>query len=118
MTRQAALGTVEWFKREKLHLIEFAKAIDGFAAAHRSFHKLIELGPDGDADLRAALHTSGVIYYARPFVNNKRADGVRAAFPKNVVKRYPNYVEEIHRELIDLRQKPIAHSDRDYVGAG
>jgi hypothetical protein len=77
-----ALGTVEWFKRERLHLIEFAKAIDGFGAARRSFQKLIELGPDGDPDLRAALHTSGVISYARPFVSNTRADGTRGAFPK------------------------------------
>jgi hypothetical protein len=110
-----ALGTVEWFKRERLDLIEFAKAIDGFGAARRSFQKLIELGPDGDPDLRAALHTSGVISYARPFVSNTRADGTRGAFPKKLVKKHTNYIEGVHRELIDLRQKLVAHSDRDYV---
>jgi hypothetical protein len=115
MTRRAALGTVDWFKRERLHLIEMAKAIDGFAAARRSFQKLIELGPNGDSDLTAALHTSAVINYARPFVNNTRADGVRVAFPKNVVKGHTNYVEEVHQELINLRHKLVAHSDRDYV---
>jgi len=115
MTRRAPLGTPEWFKREKLHLIELAKAIDSFAAAHRSFQKLIALGADGDPDLRAALHTSGVIYYARPFVNNTRADGTRGAFQKKLVNRHTNYDEEIHRELMVLRQKLVAHSDRDYV---
>jgi hypothetical protein len=115
MTRRAALSTVEWFKRERLHLIEFAKAIDSFAAARRSFQKLVDLGPEGDPDLTAALHTSAVITYARPFVNNRRANGVRAAFPKNVVKGHPNYVEGVHQELIDLRQKLVAHSGRDYV---
>src|SRR5215813_6596033 len=115
MTQRAALGTVEWFKRERFDLIEMAKAIDGFAAARRSFQKLIDLGPNGDPDLTAALHTSAVINYARPFVNNTRADGVRVAFPKNVVKGHTNYVEEVHQELIDLRQKLVAHSDRDYV---
>src|SRR5262245_18352342 len=115
MTRRAAPRTVEWFKQDRLHLIELAKAIDSFAAAHRSFQKLIDLGPDGDSDLRAALHTSGVICYARPFVNNKRADGTRGAFQKNLVKTHAGYVEEIHKELIDLRQKLVAHSDRDYV---
>jgi len=115
MTRQADFGTVDWFKRERLHLIEMAKAIDSFAAARRSFQKLVDLGSDGDPDLTAALHTSAVINYARPFVNNTRADGVRAAFRKNVVKGHINYVEEVHQELIDLRQKLVAHSDRDYV---
>src|SRR5262249_1568548 len=115
MTGQADFGTVDSFKRERLHLIEMAKAIDGFAAARRSFQKLVDLGPDGDPDLTAALHTSAVINYARPFVNNTRADGVRVAFRKNVVKGHINYVEEVHQELIDLRQKLVAHSDRDYV---
>jgi hypothetical protein len=115
MTRQASLGTVEWFKRERLHLIEIAKAIDSFGAARRSFQKLVDLGSDADPDLTAALHTSAVINYARPFVNNTRADGVRVAFRKNVVKGHINYVDEVHQELIDLRQKLVAHSDRDYV---
>jgi hypothetical protein len=110
-----ALGTVEWFKREKFYLIELAKAIDSFGAARRSFQKLIELGPNGDPDLRAALHTSGMISYARPFVNNTRADGTRGAFPRKLVKKHTNYIGGIHSELIDLRQKLVAHSDRDYV---
>ena len=115
MTRRAALGTVEWFKRERLHLIETAKAVDSFGAARRSFQKLVDLGSDGDPDLTAALHTSAVINYARPFVNNTRADGLRVAFPKNDVKGHTNFVEEVHQELINLRQKLAAHSDRDYV---
>jgi hypothetical protein len=114
MSRRAALGTIEWFKREKLHLIEIAKATDSFGAARRSFQKLVDLGSNGDPDLTAALHTSAVINYARPFVNNTRADGVRVAFPKNVVKAHTNFVDEVHQELIDLRQKLVAHSDRDY----
>jgi hypothetical protein len=32
-----------------------------------------------------------------------------------VVKGHINYVEGVHQELIDLRQKLVAHSDRDYV---
>jgi hypothetical protein len=115
MSRPAAHGTVEWFKRERFHLIEIAKAIDSFGAARRSFQKLVDLGSNGDPDLAAALHTSAVINYARPFVNNTRADGVRVAFRKNVVKGHTNFVEEVHQELIDLRQKLVAHSDRDYV---
>jgi hypothetical protein len=115
MTQRAAISTVEWFKRERLHLIEFAKAIDSFAAARRSFQKLVDLGPEGDPDVTTALHTSAVINYARPFVTNTRADGVRVAFRKKMVKGHENYVEEVHQELVDLRHKLVAHSDRDYV---
>ena len=80
-------------------MIEMAKAIDGFAAARRSFQKLIDLGPNGDPDLTAALHTSAVINYARPFVNNTRADGVRVAFPKNVVGSSAG--------VVPLRMRPV-----------
>src|SRR5262249_34245784 len=86
------------------------KAVDSFSAAVRSFQKLIELGAAGDAEVRAALHTSGVINYARPF----RA---KQPFANKIIRNHPNYDEGIHRQLVDLRDKLIAHSDRDYADA-
>jgi hypothetical protein len=111
-------GTPEWFKREKLHLIEHAKAVDSFGAAARSFQKIVDLGVDGDAEIRAALHTAGVVHYARPFSNNRSgtADiGLKVQFAKRIIKDHPKYDAEIHRQLIDLRDKLIAHSDADYA---
>jgi len=101
-------NTPEWFNREKLDLIEHLKAVDSFSAAARSFQKLSDLGEAADAEVRAALHTAGVINYARPF-------SAKQKFAKSVIKDHENYDVRIHRQLVDLRNKLIAHSDRDYV---
>jgi hypothetical protein len=61
----------EWFTREKFALIEHLKALDGFSEAMNSFQKLVELGGTAATEVRAALHTAGVIYYARPFITDK-----------------------------------------------
>src|SRR6185436_17422715 len=110
MTRDR--GSAEWFKREKFRLIEQLKAIDSFAAAARSFQKLVQMGDDSDTEVRSALHTAAVVHYGRPFSNNRSAGGAR--FELGVIKKHAKYDGEIHRQLIVLRNKLIAHSDHDY----
>jgi hypothetical protein len=112
----AQSGTPGWFKREKLWLIETAKAVDSFSAAARNFQKLVELGATADAEVRSALHTAGVINYARPFSNNLSGEGgQRTRFAKKNVKDHPSFDDEIHDQLMLLRHKLIAHSDGDYA---
>jgi hypothetical protein len=77
--------------------------------------KLVDLGAGADDEVGAALHTSGVVNYGRPFSNNKSGkNGVRTTFGKKVIRGHPNYDESIHQQLLDLRNKLIAHSDGDY----
>jgi hypothetical protein len=104
-------GTSEWFKSERQHLINWAKAVDSFAAAARSFRKLVELGLTADSEVRAALLSSGVINYGRPF----KAGSSR--FQSEFVKDDLNFNEAIHAHLITLRDKLIAHSDPGYADA-
>jgi hypothetical protein len=109
-------GTVKWFKREKRLIIEYAKAVEAFATAGRNFQKLVDLGHSADAEVRAALHSAGVVNYARPFSNNRPADGgASIIFPKKLIKGHANFSEDIHNQLLDLRHKLIAHSDGDYA---
>jgi hypothetical protein len=106
-----ARGTAEWFKREKLDLLKHLKAVDSFAAAAGNFQKLVELGHTTETEVvGAALHTAGVIHYARPFIEKNR-------FRSGIIKKHSDYDERIHRQLIDLRNKLIAHSDSDYADA-
>src|SRR5262245_56821600 len=91
-----------------------AKAVDSFSAAVGSFQKLVELGTTLDADVRSALHTSGVISYARPFSNNLSGER-RTSFAKKIVKQHQNFDDDIHLQLLLLRNKLIAHSDADYA---
>jgi len=111
MTRDR--GSAGWFKREKFQLIEQLKAIDSFAAAARSFQTLVQMGDDSDTEVRSALHTAAVVHYGRPFSNNRSAGGAR--FALGVIKKHAKYDGEIHRQLIVLRNKLIAHSDHDYA---
>src|SRR5262249_27608846 len=103
-------GTAEWFKREKPDLLKHLKAVDSFLAAGANFDKLVDLGETADTEVRAALHIAGVIHYARPFVEKNR-------FRKGIINKHSDYDERIHRQLIDLRNKLIAHSDSDYADA-
>jgi hypothetical protein len=103
-----AKGTVEWFRAQKREIIEHAKACDDFDAAVSNFRKLVTLGPDSDADLQAALHGMGVISYARPFV-------ARPRFSKRRISKQPGFRDDIHQQLIELRDKLIAHSDAEFA---
>jgi hypothetical protein len=103
------LNSPEWFTREKFALIEHLKALDGFSEAMNSFQKLVELGGTAATEVRAALHTASVIYYARPFITDKYK------FSKKIIKKHPDYDEGIHGHLLHLRNRLIAHSDRDYA---
>jgi hypothetical protein len=102
-TKPSARGKQEWFTREKRDLIETAKAADSFSAAVSSFRKMVELGITADADVRSALHTSGVINYARPFSNNLSGkDGRRTTFAKKIVKGHQSDVSQMS-QLRDVR---------------
>src|SRR5262249_31720238 len=66
---------------------------------------------DADSEVSAALHTAGVVHYGRPFSNNRNG----TPLAKKVIKHHPKYDDQIHCQLIDLRNKLIAHSDQEYV---
>jgi hypothetical protein len=105
-----AVGSVEWFRHRRRALIEHLKAIDDFGSAARSFRKLIEVGQSGDADVHAALHAAGVISYTRPFSGP-------VSFSKRLISKEPGFRNNIHDQLIVLRNKLIAHSDAEFADA-
>jgi hypothetical protein len=106
----APVGTVEWFGHRKRAIIEHAKAIDDFGVAARAFRRLVELGPDGDPEVHAALHTQGVISYARPFIGP-------VPVSKRLIASDPGFENEIHEQLLVLRHKLVAHSDAEFADA-
>jgi hypothetical protein len=62
-----ALGSVEWFRNRKHAIIVHVRAIDDFRSAALSFKALTALSSKGE-EVEAALHSAGVVSYARPFV--------------------------------------------------
>jgi hypothetical protein len=105
---KSPIGTVEWFRNRARGIIAHARAIDDFGSATRSFQKLIELGLGGDLEVHAALHTAGVIAYARPFSGPLE-------FPKRQISEGLGFKNEIHEQLLLLRHKLVAHSDAKFA---
>jgi hypothetical protein len=103
-----AEGTAEWFYHRKRQIIAHAKATDDFAFAVSTFRALIKAEPEGDIEPQAALHSAGVVSYARPF----SCDPI---FPKRLVGNQPGFRDDIHNQLILLRHKLVAHSDAEFA---
>jgi hypothetical protein len=103
-----AKGTAEWFYDRKRRIIEHAKATDDFAFAVSCFRALVKAEPAGDIELQAALHSAGVLSYARPFSCNP-------IFPKRLIRNQPGFRDEIHSQLVLLRDKLVAHSDVEFA---
>jgi hypothetical protein len=109
------IGSVEWFHHRMPAIIDHARAIDDLRSAALSFKTLVARTPTGAVEAKgdgidAALHAAGVVSYARPFV------GDRPISLKLIGKR-PNFRRDVHDQLITLRHKLIAHSDRKFADA-
>jgi hypothetical protein len=62
-----------------------------------------------EKDLKDALFRDAVISYAKPFLNNLYSDGTKGL---SINKSHiPNELDNIHHEVLDLRNKLIAHTD-------
>ncbi len=104
-------GSADWFRHRKRDLIEHAKAFDAFRCVPH-------LPADVDVEIRSALLSSAVVSYGKPFKESR--DLQRRPLPrlnKNLINRQSGFDDEVHEELIDLRDKIVAHSDAAYVDA-
>jgi hypothetical protein len=101
-------GTEKWFSHRKSQIIAHAKATDDFAFAVSTFGALVKAEAEGDIELQAALHSAGIVSYARPFCGDP-------VFPKRLIHKQPGFRDDIHDQLILLRNKLVAHSDAEFA---
>lgn len=69
------------------------------------------LTPPADHDSRKALLVAAIIAYTRPFSGNRAAEGVHGALPEGILDSLSAEQLALHRRLLTLRNKVLAHSD-------
>lgn len=109
-------GTPEWFKERKRRIVSHARALDCIASARRSITSLLVNWDNPDPEVRAALHSATVISYARPFSDNRDIRGRWSKYPERYLN-HERFDQALHRHLLVLRSKLIAHHDSEYLSA-
>ncbi len=69
--------------------------------------------PASDKTLRQALMTAAIVSYVRPFSGNRPAADVEARLPADFEARLSEKQRNLHKHLIQLRNREFAHSDPD-----
>lgn len=62
-----------------------------------------------------ALNTALVVTYARPFVSSRGTSVAEKAVPGSLLRVLTSTEREFHEELIEMRNKEVAHTDADYL---
>ena len=63
-------------------------------------------------NIRFLIIRDAIISYARPFSGNKGLSGSSMILP---VKFVPKHFNDLHVELMNLRNRAIAHTDLDFI---
>lgn len=92
--------------RRKL-LYKLAVARSDVAAAMSACDLLLEHKPGMGDPLYAALTTTGVVCYGRPFSDNKPLGPIPGSWRRFEDERH----QQLHDQLITLRNEAFAHSD-------
>lgn len=114
VTRVEPEGPPEERTANRFHLL--AKDAARVGNLVRSLLEQRETGvSDPSGNMRSAVMTAAIVIYARSFLNNWNSKG--QADPKADITLLPMSTDlrlmELHRRIIDARDKMIAHSDWD-----
>lgn len=113
---KAEYGTRDWFVAARLDLLETTRALQSLNMAAGTADALASRWDELDATLRFALLTSTIISYGRPFTDRRTDRGVRRYKLKRIANE-PGFDVTLHRHILQLRHKLVAHSDEDFSDA-
>ena len=102
------IGSSGWVKSRARAIASDARALDCFAAARNGAAALLRHWDSPDAEVKSALHSAAVVNYARPFSDNP-------VYPIKRLKGHPGFDLTLHRHLVELRNKLIAHANSRYL---
>jgi hypothetical protein len=111
-------GTVQWFRTRKRSLYRDIRALNDFTAALAAVTRILERADqweDPVGEMRGALFMAAVVTYVRPFVGSNTKDGQKSFYGTKYLKPDARFDLELHRHLIDLRNKLIAHDDEEVL---
>jgi len=103
-------GTSAWFVGARELCIDHLRALGSIRAAERYMAKLLEQPPSCDTELAGALHSAAVIAYSQAFTTAHTRAG-KVTYKIHRLKKAVGFDKRLHRHLLDLRDRLIAHAD-------
>jgi hypothetical protein len=103
-------GTAEWFEDARHLCIDHLRALLSMRLAHECIQVSLSQWNSVPSIVSAALHSNCVIAYARPFTSAMTKRG-KIHYPSKEHKAVAGFDGELHRHIMDLRDRIVAHSD-------
>ncbi|MFD0986334.1 hypothetical protein [Methyloligella solikamskensis] len=104
--------TVEWFENTRRRCIDHLRALLSIRIAQDSIRSIRGDWEERNIVTQAALHSACVIAYSRPFVGARSKAG-NLFYGISKLRKAEGFDVDLHRHLLELRNKIIAHSDYD-----
>lgn len=104
-------GTLEWFALSRRRCVDHMRALLSIRYSHNNALSILELWESPNDNLKAALHSACIIAYSRPFKSAKTKRQGKVSYPTRSLMAAPGFDQDLHRHMLDLRDRLIAHSD-------
>jgi hypothetical protein len=104
------IGSKEWFSQKVKELRRDFRALDSITSAIENVTAFIRLWGDGDIIVMSTLHNMAIISYGRMFTKQKKLN-VEFKVDRRDFDGTPGFDGDLHKHLMTLRDKIIAHSD-------
>lgn len=104
------IASREWFHLRRQELKRDFRALEDFEAAIQVVDEYYQLWGRGSATLMEALHNAMIIRYGRVFTDHGNKKN-HLKFPAPHLQKADGFDLDLHKHLMRLRDKVIAHSD-------
>jgi hypothetical protein len=110
--KEAEKGSSAWFVQARQICIDHLRALLSVRMAHEYIVAILGSWGTVDITIEAALHSACVIAYSRAFTAAATKCG-KLTYSTKSVKAAPGFDGELHKHILDLRHRLVAHSDYD-----
>jgi hypothetical protein len=108
----ATKGSAEWFEQSRRRCVDHLRALLSIKIARNSVATILRDWKSQSAEINSALHSACVIAYARPFTSALTRHG-KITYPTKKLMAASGFDKELHRHILDLRNRIITHGDYD-----
>ena len=105
-------GTIESFNQSRQRCISHLRSLSSIQFSRDCIEIIVQGWSEIPFNINAALHNSCAVAYARPFINSKTKKG-EVRYPIKFLKGVQNFDNKLHKHIIDLRNRLIAHADHN-----
>lgn len=98
-------------ERLKREFVRLVMASNDISAAREGFLHIVENNYTFDDAITRALLAGAIVSYAKPFIGNSDYGSLQG----KIIKFENQEFIKIHQQLINSRNKVIAHNDKDHV---